>query len=140
MGKGYCQRVRRAVRANLVAAWASIVLIGGVRVGLLRGTRFGKGCEEAVAALFGDLPASADKRLFSVDAGIATMEQFAAATEPDALVGRLRKTPRCAGRPDREERASAAGRRCMGRCCTRGQSGQKAVPMKRRRSRSKGGR
>src|SRR5262249_52821499 len=47
--------------------------------------------EAAVAALFRDLPPSADKRLFSVDAGIATTEQFAAATEHDALVGRLRK-------------------------------------------------
>ena len=101
LGKGYCQRARRGVRANIVAALTSVVLIGGVRVGLVRRTRFGKSCEEAVAALFGDLPASADKRLFSVDAGIATLEQFAAATEPDALpafagTGRLRKlVPAC---------------------------------------------
>ncbi len=101
LGKGYCQRARRAVRANIVAAWTSVVLIGGVRVGLVRRTRFGKGCEEAVAAIFRDLPASAEKRLFSVDAGIATREQFAAATEPDALpafagTGRLRKlVPAC---------------------------------------------
>ena len=37
------------------------------------------------------LPESPEKRLFSVDAGIATVEQFRAATERDALVGRLRK-------------------------------------------------
>src|SRR5262249_4733938 len=37
------------------------------------------------------LPASPEKRLFSVDAGIATIEQFRAATARDALVGRLRK-------------------------------------------------
>lgn len=91
LGKGYCQRAQRAVRANLVAALTSVVLIQGVRVGLVRRTRFGKSGEQAVAALFRDLPESADKRLFSVDAGIATIEQFAAATEPDALVGRLRK-------------------------------------------------
>ena len=60
-------------------------------MGLVRRTRFGQSCEEAVAALFQDLPPSAEKRLFSVDAGIATVEQFAAATEHDALVGRLRK-------------------------------------------------
>ena len=37
------------------------------------------------------LPKSTEKRLFSVDAGIATVAQFGAATEQDALVGRLRK-------------------------------------------------
>src|SRR4029077_18664051 len=34
---------------------------------------------------------SPQKRLCSVDAGIATIEQFRAATEHEALVGRLRK-------------------------------------------------
>src|SRR5262249_29454905 len=91
LGKGYCQRAQRAVRANIVAAMTSVVRIRGVRGGLVRRTRCGKTCEAAVAALFRDLPPSADKRLFSVDAGIATTEQFAAATEHDALVGRLRK-------------------------------------------------
>jgi hypothetical protein len=91
LGKGYDPRAQRAVRANIVAALTSVVLIGGTRVGLVRRTRFGKRCEEAVAALFQDLPPSAEKRLFSVDAGIATVEQFAAATAHDALVGRLRK-------------------------------------------------
>ena len=91
LGKGYCPRAQRAVRANIVAALTSVVLIGGVRVGLVTRTRFGHRCEEAVAALVGDLPESADKRLLSVDAGIATCEQFAAATAHTALVGRLRK-------------------------------------------------
>ena len=91
LGKGYCQRAHRAVQANLVAALTTVVLIGGVRVGLVRRTRFGATCQEAVANIFADLPASAEKRLFSVDAGIATIEQFRAATEQDALVGRLRK-------------------------------------------------
>ena len=91
LGKGYCQRAQRAVRANIVAALTSVVVIRGVRVGLVTRTRVGPSCEEAVAALFRALPKSADKRLFSVDAGIATTEQFAAATAHDALVGRLRK-------------------------------------------------
>ena len=91
LGKGYDQRANRAVRANIVAALTSVVLIKGSRVGLVRRTRFGQSCEAAVAALFQDLPPSAEKRLFSVDAGIATVEQFAAATAHDALVGRLRK-------------------------------------------------
>jgi hypothetical protein len=90
-GKGYCHRAQRAVPANLVAALTTVVLIGGVRVGLVRRTRLGATCQEAVANLFADLPESAEKRLFSVDAGIATMEQFRAATARDALVGRLRK-------------------------------------------------
>jgi hypothetical protein len=91
LGKGYCQRAQRAVQANLVAALTTVVLIGGVRVGLVRRTRFGATCQEAVAQVFAALPASPEKRLFSVDAGIATIEQFGAATARDALVGRLRK-------------------------------------------------
>lgn len=91
LGKGYCHRAQRAVQANLVAALTTVVLIGGVRVGLVRRTRFGATCQEAVANIFTDLPESAEKRLFSVDAGIATIEQFRAATARDALVGRLRK-------------------------------------------------
>lgn len=91
LGKGYCHRAQRAVQANLVAVLTTVVLIGGVRVGLVRRTRFGATCQEAVANVFADLPASTEKRLFSVDAGIATIEQFRAATEQEALVGRLRK-------------------------------------------------
>lgn len=91
LGKGYDPRAQRAVRANIVAALTSVVLIKGSRVGLVRRTRFGHSCAAAVAALFRELPPSAEPRLFSVDAGIATVEQFAAATAHDALVGRLRK-------------------------------------------------
>jgi hypothetical protein len=91
VGKGYCHRAQRAVQANLVAALTTVVLIRGVRVGLVRRTRFGATCAEAVTHLFAALPESGEKRLFSVDAGIATIEQFRAATEQDALVGRLRK-------------------------------------------------
>jgi hypothetical protein len=91
LGKGYCHRAQRAVQANLVAALTTVVRIRGLRVGLVRRTRFGATCQEAVAQVFADLPESPEKRLFSVDAGIATIEQFRAATERDALVGRLRK-------------------------------------------------
>lgn len=91
LGKGYCHRAHRAVQANLVAALTTVVLIGGVRVGVVRRTRFGATCQEAVAQVFAALPASPEKRLCSVDAGIATIEQFRAATERDALVGRLRQ-------------------------------------------------
>src|SRR6267143_6864952 len=91
LGKGYCHRTQRAVQANLVAALTTVVLIRGIRVGVVRRTRFGATCQEAVAQVFAALPASLEKRLFSVDAGIATVEQFRAATMRDALVGRLRK-------------------------------------------------
>jgi hypothetical protein len=98
------------VQANLVAALTSVVLIRGIRVGVVRRTRFGATCQEAVAQVFAALPASPEKRLFCVDAGLATIEQFRAATAQDALVGRLRKnatlrrapTPKCPskrGRP-----------------------------------------
>jgi hypothetical protein len=97
-GKGYCHRAGRAVRANIVAAATSVVLICGVRVGLVRRTRFGASSEAAVDNLVHALPPSASKRLIIVDAGIATQERFAAATEKDALLGRLRSncTLRCA--------------------------------------------
>jgi Transposase DDE domain len=91
LGKGYWQRAQRAVPANLVAALTTVVLIRGVRVGVVRRPRFEATCQEAVAQVFADLPESLEKRLFSVDAGIATVEQFRAATEGEALVGRLRK-------------------------------------------------
>ena len=91
LGKGYYHRAGKAVKANIVAAVTTIVIISGVRVGLVRRVRFGLSCEEAVASIFKDLPESGQKRLLVVDAGIATQEQFAAATEEDALLGRLRK-------------------------------------------------
>ena len=50
-GKGCCHRAGRAVRANIVAAATSIVMMRGVRVGLVRRTRFGVRCAEAVETL-----------------------------------------------------------------------------------------
>jgi len=84
-GKGFCHRAGRAVRANIVAAATSIVMIRGVRVGLVRRTRFGARCEDAVETLVHALPPSTSKRLIIVDAGIATQDRFAAATDQDAL-------------------------------------------------------
>jgi len=100
-GKGYCHRARRAVRANIVAALTTVVMIKGVRVGLVRRTRLGASCEEAVVRVFEALPPAQGKRLLVVDAGIATKEQLAAATEQDALLGRLRINTklRCAPPP-----------------------------------------
>jgi len=100
-GKGYWHRVGRAVRANIVAAATSIVLIRGVRVGLVRRVRFGGSCEQAVDHLLAALPPPEGKRLIVVDAGIATQERFAAATAQDALLGRLRINSklRCAPPP-----------------------------------------
>jgi hypothetical protein len=99
LGKGYCYRAGRAVRANIVAAATRVVQLAGVRVGLVQRVRFGTSCQEAVAAVFADLPASAAPRLLAVDAGIATQEQFAEATERDALVGRLRINGKLRGDP-----------------------------------------
>jgi len=109
LGKGYCPRAQRAVQANLVAALTTVVLSGGVRVGVVRRTRFGGTCQEAVAHVFAALPQSLEKRLFSVDAGIATIEQFRAATEHEALVGRLR-TKVTLRRPPHPNRLGQRGR------------------------------
>jgi hypothetical protein len=91
LGKGYCHRAKRAVQANIVAALTTVVLIRGVRVGLVCRTRCGVTCAEAVSKVFAALPDSPERRLFRVDAGLATVRQFRAATARDALVGRLRK-------------------------------------------------
>src|SRR5215471_5291099 len=100
-GKGYCHRAGRAVRANIVAALTQVVIIGGVRVGLVRRTRFGSSCQAAVARLCADLPPPQGNRWLVVDAGLATQEQFAAATVQEALLGRLRINTklRCAPAP-----------------------------------------
>ena len=90
LGKDYWHRAGRAVRGHIVAAAVSIVLIRGVRVGLVRRVRFGMSCEAAVEKLFDALPKSPGHTLIVVDAGIATKEQFAQATLERALLGRLR--------------------------------------------------
>ncbi len=56
LGKGYCHRTQRAVQANIVAALTTVVLIRGIRVGVVRRTRFGATCQEAVAQVFAALP------------------------------------------------------------------------------------
>jgi hypothetical protein len=109
LGMGYCHRAKRGVCANIVAVLTTVVLVNDVRVGLVRRTRFGASCEEAVRKIFADLPEDSAKRLFSVDAGIAPVEQFQQATDKEALVGRLRRNvsvrrappPRRAGRRGR---------------------------------------
>ncbi|MCA1607045.1 MAG: transposase, partial [Acidobacteria bacterium] len=109
LGKGYCHRARRGVSANIVAVLTTVVMVNGLRVGLVRRARCGPTCEEAGAHVFADLPQSSDKRLFSVDAGIATREQFAQATDQDALVGRLRKNASLRRAP-RAKRSGQRGR------------------------------
>jgi hypothetical protein len=106
LGKGCCQRAGRAVRANIVAAAVSVVLSRGVGLGLGRRVRFGASGEAAVNKLFADLPKSAAARLIVVDAGIATKEQFAAATTHDARLGRWRCNckRRCAPPPPNGKR------------------------------------
>ena len=90
LGKGFYHRAGKAIKANIIAVATSVVFIAGVRVGLVRCIRFGSSCEAAVAAVFEALPASEGARLLVVDAGIATHQQFAASSEHDALLGRLR--------------------------------------------------
>jgi hypothetical protein len=109
LGKGYCHRAQRAGKANLVAVLTTVVWVRGVRVGLVGRTRLGTSRAEAVAQIFADLPASHDQRRFSVDAGIATVEQFRAATEQDALVGRLRRNVALRRAP-RQKRRGQRGR------------------------------
>jgi hypothetical protein len=99
-GKAYWGRAGKAVRANIVAAVVSIVLIDGIRMGIVRRTRFAASCEEAIKKLFSDLPECQNKRLIVVDAGIATKEQFEEATKEAALMGRLRSNVRLRLKPE----------------------------------------
>ncbi len=105
LGKGFHHRAGKAIKANIIAAATTVVFIAGVRVGLVRRVRFGDSCEAAVAEVFQDLPESKGHRLLVVDAGIATHQQFAAASEQDALLGRLRINGklRCAPPPRPEQ-------------------------------------
>lgn len=89
-GKGYDHRAGKAVRANIVAAVTTVVMISGTRVGLVRRARFGASCAEAVDAVLRDAPTDGGPRLQVVDAGIATYERFSKATDETALLGRLR--------------------------------------------------
>lgn len=90
-GKGYCHLAGRAVKAQVVAALVSVVLVRGTRLGLLRRLRFGSSAEAATKSLFTHLPALSGPCLIVVDAGIASKQQFATATPEMALAGRLRK-------------------------------------------------
>ncbi|MDJ0690682.1 MAG: hypothetical protein QNJ41_19500 [Xenococcaceae cyanobacterium MO_188.B32] len=105
LGKGFHHRAGKAIKANIIAAATSVVFNAVVRVGLVRRVRFGDSCEAAVAAVFEDLPKCSGHRLLVVDAGIATHKQFAAASEKDALLGRLRINGklRCAPPPRPEQ-------------------------------------
>jgi hypothetical protein len=113
-GTGSGHRAGRAVRANIVAALSAVVMMQGGRVGLVRRTRFGPSCPDAVARVFDALPPAPGHRLLVVDAGIATQEQCAAAPEQDALLGRLRINVklRCAPPPPR---ATPGGAPCPAR-------------------------
>jgi len=75
-GKGYCHRCQRAVKANIVAVATRVMHVAGVRVGLVRRVRFGATCEQAIAVLWADLPLGGAKRLYVVDAGIATVARY----------------------------------------------------------------
>jgi hypothetical protein len=113
-GKGSCHRAGRAMRAHSVAALTAVVMIQGVRVGRVRRTRFGPSGQDAVARVFAALPPTPGKRLLVVDAGMATKEQCAAATDQDALLGRLRINVklRCAPPPPHgQTRAAPRARR-----------------------------
>jgi hypothetical protein len=113
-GKGYDHRAGKAVRANIVAALTTVVVISGTRVGLVRRARFGARCEEAVSALFRDAPKDPGPRLQVVDAGIATYEQFSKASPDVALLGRLRINCvlRCAPAPREPGARRGPGRPC----------------------------
>ncbi len=93
-GKGYCHLAGRAVKAHVVAALVSVVLIRGVRLGLLRRLRFGDSAETATESLFAALPQADGPYLIIIDSGMASKEQFAATTSEHALAGRLRKNCR----------------------------------------------
>ena len=92
-GKGYCHRAGRAVRANIVAALTTVVMIEGVRVGLVRRTRFGASCEEAVARVFADLPPPQGTRLLERPASLSMNELTYLTTVMASAYLRMGQTP-----------------------------------------------
>lgn len=130
LGTGDCPRAQRAVRANLVAALTSVVLIRGVRVGLVRGTHLAKRSAHAVAALCRARPASPTKRLFRVDAGIAPSRSLPPPPHPRPSSAACADTSRCVGHRPHAARASADARRCTDQWCLRGPSGRQAARTK----------
>lgn len=110
LGKGFHHRAGKAVKANIIAIATTVVVISGVRVGLMKRLRFGESCEAAVEAVFKDLPTEQGHRLLVVDAGIATHKQFAQASEKDALLGRLRINGKLYTAPPPRPEAPGPGR------------------------------
>lgn len=108
IGKGYCGRVGKAVKANVAAVVTSVVKVNGMRVGMVRRVRFGQTSEEAVKAVIKVKEEGGGKRVVVVDAGIATYEQFSEATQTDAIVGRLRRN--CVLAYPKPERTGKRGR------------------------------
>ena len=54
LGKGYDHRAGKAIKGNIIAIVTMVVLIAGIRVGLVRRLKFGDSCEDAVAKVFQD--------------------------------------------------------------------------------------
>lgn len=88
--KAYWGKAGKAVKANVVGVASKIVMIKGIRLGIVQKVRFGSSCENAIEKIFTEVEKTDRKKLIVVDAGIATKAQFSKATEKDALLGRLR--------------------------------------------------
>ena len=88
--KAYYGKVGKAVKANVVAVASKIVMIKGIRLGLVQKVRFGNSSESVIEAVFKEVEKRETKKLIVVDAGIASKEQFSKGSEKEALLGRLR--------------------------------------------------
>jgi hypothetical protein len=139
-GKGSCPRAPRAGPANLVAALTTGVLIGGIRGGVGRRPRFGAPGPEAGAPVFAARPARAEQRLFSGEAGRATIEQFPAATARAARAGRGRTTVPLRRAPPPSAQAGRGAPPGLGRGCLPGRSAPRDARLKTRRPASRSAR
>lgn len=101
--KAYYGKVGKAVRANVVGVASKIVMIKGIRLGLVQKVRFGDSCESAIEEVFKEIEKTERKKLIAVDAGIATKEQFSRSTQKDALLGRLRINQKMRCEPEKVE-------------------------------------
>lgn len=101
--KAYCGKVGKAVKANVAAVASKIVMIKGIRLGLVQKVRFGDSSESAIEEVFIEIEKRERKKLIVVDAGIAKKEQFSKASEKDALVGRLRINQKMRCEPEKVE-------------------------------------
>ena len=137
LGKGYCHRARRCVPANIVAVLTTVVIVNGVRVGLVRRSRFGATGEEAVAKYLPTCHQAQTRACLVSMPGLPPKTNSSARLSAMHWSGGCAKTSRCGAHPGPDGWDNAVARHCTGRCCIQERTEWKAALMKTSACRSK---